>query len=86
VKVAKVFPSKMIELLSIFVSSTFFKWTAICLIGVIAIYKYIQSKCNYWESQGVPTASVSFYTRFRRPIQIWEQELVRKNGKNFWNL
>ena len=43
----------------------------------------MQSQCNYWESQGVPTASVSFFTRFTCPIHKWEQELVEKNGKIF---
>jgi hypothetical protein len=47
------------------------------------IFRYLPSKCDYWESQGVPTASVSLFTRIRRPMQEWEQELVQKNGKIF---
>ncbi|XP_054158288.1 cytochrome P450 3A6-like [Oppia nitens] len=37
----------------------------------------------YWESQGVPTASVSLWTRMTRSIGDWEQELYGKYGKCF---
>lgn len=41
------------------------------------------SKYAYWEDQGVATGSVDLYTRVRRPMHLWEQKLVQKNGKLF---
>jgi hypothetical protein len=41
------------------------------------------SKCNHWESQGVPTASVGLFSRSKSTLHEWQIQLVQKNGKIF---
>ncbi|XP_054154644.1 cytochrome P450 3A24-like [Oppia nitens] len=73
----------MLQLLYLLVSHPLIKWTAIVLISLYAIYRYILSKCDYWEKQGVQTASVGLWTRMTRHGHEWEQDLYRRYGKCF---
>ncbi|XP_054154613.1 cytochrome P450 3A24-like [Oppia nitens] len=73
----------MLQLLYLLVSHPLIRLTAILLLSLYSIYRYYQSKCNYWEKQGVQTASVGLWTRLTKPGHKWEQDLYRRYGKCF---
>ncbi|XP_054165797.1 cytochrome P450 3A9-like [Oppia nitens] len=45
--------------------------------------KYYQSKCVYWETQGIQTVWVGLWTRLTKPSHLWELDLCRRFGKCF---